>query len=558
MSDHGPELEVLSGDLAGKTYQVDEAEFVIGRAPNCHLVLPKRYISREHARILRDEDDQFVVDSLSHKNPVRVKDRPVREHVLADGDEFEMCGIRFRFRRAGAGARPRRHAVVTMPGSQPVRGDDPTPDPDAPAGRGGGSGFQDDDDPSDSYQTAARRSARDLDPPTPDPDAPSPARASTSPARRSAPAADKVVFEVDEKESSDEQTAAVSVPSGSKRSGEDARERTAELGKVGDPDDPDYDPFAEVLPSKGKHKGSDPSRERQLRLLTWVGLLAIAGAGIVLWQISQPEEWKLQNYGQPVTVRLDEAVLFTVDWTPDDPPRGRGATLTSGEAELFWNDPLINVEWLCPHVDARSTFMVMGKDPGQTQMELVFDKSRRKVYVDIEVLGESVHEGGRDARRARLAKEHPDLSVLHDLSEEHTAIAEGFKQERTVPGKEANYRRALVEFALATDYAMAARQLIVASSGGVVPQEETIRITQCEERESQARTDYEDFARRQVALYRDALNSPEFGVKVTALKRALRAISHECDPDFQRLKLLLREWLKTPYESDGVEKCDLR
>jgi hypothetical protein len=256
-------------------------------------------------------------------------------------------------------------------------------------------------------------------------------------------------------------------------------------------------------------------------------------------------------------VRIDEAVLFTVDWTPDDPPRGQGTTLTSGEPELFWEDPLVNVEWLCPHVDARSTFMVTGKEPGDTRMELTFDNSRRRVYVDITVLNEQVHgeDGGRGLRRERFSKEH-DLARLRELADEHTGIGEGFTAERSVPGKEINYRRALLEFQLASDYANAARTLL--SRQGTVPQEDQLKVQQCEEREGRARIEYEDFGRRQVALYRDSLGSTEWSVKVSALKRALRAISHECDPEFQRLRLLLEEVFKSPWEDEGAQKCDLR
>ena len=48
------EVEVLSGDLSGRHYAVHEDGFMIGRSSGCDLVLPKRYISRQHARIERD------------------------------------------------------------------------------------------------------------------------------------------------------------------------------------------------------------------------------------------------------------------------------------------------------------------------------------------------------------------------------------------------------------------------------------------------------------------------------------------------------------------------
>lgn len=545
----GPVLEVLSGDLAGRAYQVDEAEFVIGRAPNCHLVLPKRYISREHARILRDSGDQFVVDSLSHKNPVRVGDRPVREHVLTDGDEFEMCGIRFRFRRSGA-AQQRRHAAVMMSSSRPsqpdARHDAPTPDPDEPSFGGGHA-----DEPEDSLD--ARRSARDLDPPTPDPDAPAP-----GPARRSAAAEKKVVFDVeDSRESEDEQTAALPPPSSSKRSGEDARERTAELGKVGDPDDPDYDPFAEVGPSKVKKTGADPARERLMRVLTWVGLAAILGSAGVYYKITRPEEWKVQVLDTPQVLRLDEAITFVIPWTPDDPPSNRGSTLLSAEPEPFFSDSVVTVEWLCPHVDARSTFLVTAKDAGSTRMELEFQKSRRKLYVDIVVEGESLHEKGRQVRRDRLMKEHPDVSSLQDLALHHTKIGDGFKAERSVPGKEENYRRALIEYALAKDCVEAAR-LLLTKQGQVTGPELTRMIGECDEREKTARADYDEFVTRQIALYRLSLNQNDFLARSSALKRALLAISHECDPNYVRLATLQREWLKSPVDGTTLAKCDLR
>lgn len=567
----GPLLEVLSGELAGKAYQVDDQEFVIGRAPNCHLVIPKRYISREHARILREED-QFVVDSLSAKNPVRVRDKAVREHVLADGDEFEVCGIRFRFRQVGELAR-RRHAHVEMPGSagsaEDHRGEArtragasaPTPDPDA---------------------GNANRRSRAADPPTPDPDTSDVPRRSAreeEPRRQSAAAgatrksaadarsaAGKVVFEVDDKTSEDEQTAAVPGPAkgsakaSAKGSAEDVRERTAEMGKVDDPDDPDYDPFANVEGTKGKKKEADPARERLLKMLTWLGLLSIAGAGGILWKFNQPGEWKTQQFNPdtPVVVRLDESVMFTVDWTPDDPPAGRGtefSTYSTGETQTIYSDPFVNVDWVVPHVDAKSYFMVTGKDAGDTRMELRFEGSRRVLLIDIQVQNDSIHENGRQRRREALLKEHQDPEQLRILCEQHTASGEKFTNERAVPGKETYYRLGLVEFQKATDAAVACRTLL--AKVGTVPADDTQRVQQCDERESRAKKEYEEYYLRQMALYRDSL-SLDWTAKTRALRQALRAINHECDPDYQRLKLLMEEAWKGKVDADGTEKCELR
>jgi hypothetical protein len=94
-------IEILSGDLAGRAYDIDEAPFTIGRKDDCAIVIPKRYFSRRHAEIV-EEDGRYFVRGLSGKNPIRVDDHEVEEQELEDRVEFEICGVRFRFRARGA------------------------------------------------------------------------------------------------------------------------------------------------------------------------------------------------------------------------------------------------------------------------------------------------------------------------------------------------------------------------------------------------------------------------------------------------------------------------
>lgn len=39
---------------------------------------------------------------------------------------------------------------------------------------------------------------------------------------------------------------------------------------------------------------------------------------------------------------------------------------------------------------------------------------------------------------------------------------------------------------------------------------------------------------------------------------SLRAIAHACDPEYQRLRLLMEEQLKGKVEANWVAKCELR
>ncbi len=94
-----PIIEVLSGDLAGRSYTVASAPFTIGRDSGCALVIPKRCVSRRHAEIVA-ESGRWVLRGLSEKNPLLVSGEPVAALDLEPGAEFELSGIQFRFHDA--------------------------------------------------------------------------------------------------------------------------------------------------------------------------------------------------------------------------------------------------------------------------------------------------------------------------------------------------------------------------------------------------------------------------------------------------------------------------
>lgn len=86
-----PILVVQEGQLAGKRWPLNKAEFVVGRGEDCEVVLPDRQVSRRHFRIVRDEDGYHVED-LGSKNGTYVNGAPVRGSVhLQDGDEIQVA-----------------------------------------------------------------------------------------------------------------------------------------------------------------------------------------------------------------------------------------------------------------------------------------------------------------------------------------------------------------------------------------------------------------------------------------------------------------------------------
>ena len=69
---------------------------VIGRLPECDVVLPDSNVSRRHAELRRKGDGVFVTD-LGSTNGTRVNGTPVREQVLASGDEVTVGSTRLIF-----------------------------------------------------------------------------------------------------------------------------------------------------------------------------------------------------------------------------------------------------------------------------------------------------------------------------------------------------------------------------------------------------------------------------------------------------------------------------
>jgi hypothetical protein len=80
----------------GRRVTVGSEALVIGRLPECEVVLPDSNVSRRHAELRRKGDGVFVTD-LGSTNGTRVKGTPVREQLLASGDEISVGSTKLVF-----------------------------------------------------------------------------------------------------------------------------------------------------------------------------------------------------------------------------------------------------------------------------------------------------------------------------------------------------------------------------------------------------------------------------------------------------------------------------
>jgi Protein of unknown function (DUF3662)/Inner membrane component of T3SS, cytoplasmic domain len=80
----------------GTRVQVGTEPLVIGRLPECGVVLADSNVSRRHAE-LRRAGDSVVLTDLGSTNGTRVNGAPIRERTLASGDEVSVGSTRLIF-----------------------------------------------------------------------------------------------------------------------------------------------------------------------------------------------------------------------------------------------------------------------------------------------------------------------------------------------------------------------------------------------------------------------------------------------------------------------------
>ena len=80
-------------DGRDRVFTIGDRPVVIGRAPDCELLLQNESISRQHARIACD-DEGWVLRDLGSKNGSRVNTFHVTDQVLRHGDRIDLGTIR--------------------------------------------------------------------------------------------------------------------------------------------------------------------------------------------------------------------------------------------------------------------------------------------------------------------------------------------------------------------------------------------------------------------------------------------------------------------------------
>ena len=84
--------EMLTITGRGKTWQVEPKakSTVIGRGPQCDVVIESRDISREHARIFQDPFGRWIIEDLGSSNGVFINGKRVEKHAVMPGEPIVL------------------------------------------------------------------------------------------------------------------------------------------------------------------------------------------------------------------------------------------------------------------------------------------------------------------------------------------------------------------------------------------------------------------------------------------------------------------------------------
>ncbi len=99
-------IKMLSGDPPGQCVELKSNPLVIGRAPECDIVLDPNGVSRRHAQII-PQGERFFIDDLHSRNTTKVNNVvlvPGKGKLLEEGDRVNICDVEFVFHESAASA----------------------------------------------------------------------------------------------------------------------------------------------------------------------------------------------------------------------------------------------------------------------------------------------------------------------------------------------------------------------------------------------------------------------------------------------------------------------
>jgi len=84
-------LVVKKGGVAFNEFRFVKGPIYIGRHMNSQIFLPERAVSRQHAVIYNNQDNQWIVEDLDSANKTLLNDKPIHKSMIKDGDILRIA-----------------------------------------------------------------------------------------------------------------------------------------------------------------------------------------------------------------------------------------------------------------------------------------------------------------------------------------------------------------------------------------------------------------------------------------------------------------------------------
>ena len=95
-------LRAVKGLTPGQIFPLERPSVILGRHPDCDIVLNQKAVSRQHARILRSDEKHYIED-LRSRNGTFVNDELIgARRLLREGDRVRICDLEFVFHEGSA------------------------------------------------------------------------------------------------------------------------------------------------------------------------------------------------------------------------------------------------------------------------------------------------------------------------------------------------------------------------------------------------------------------------------------------------------------------------
>jgi phosphoserine phosphatase RsbU/P len=92
-------LQAINGPQAGKRYELKTEKSILGRHPDCQIVIEVGAVSRNHCQVVREGNSYFIED-LASRNGTFLNDEATKvegRRQLKQGDEIRVCEVSFKF-----------------------------------------------------------------------------------------------------------------------------------------------------------------------------------------------------------------------------------------------------------------------------------------------------------------------------------------------------------------------------------------------------------------------------------------------------------------------------